>query len=193
MKCPKCGKNMNKDFCMFCGYMLNGNYIHKTNYEMNDLAKALGNNYDMVIRNENVITVLLLGPLYFAYRNYFFLGLILEIIDALSYVFIYVCGEVLRITPPIIPNIGFWLVFITYFILNKIFWISMCNPIYSFLVNKKIKKINKKYKNESKYDRENHIRSIKIRNIYKPVLAVIILIMIPIITVVIIRWYFGNL
>ena len=29
MKCPNCGKEMTKDFCMFCGYMSNGNYIKK--------------------------------------------------------------------------------------------------------------------------------------------------------------------
>ena len=74
MKCPKCGKKMTKDFCMFCGYMLNGNYIHKTNYKVNDLAKALGDDYDKVIRNENKFLIFFLGPLYFAYRNYFFLG-----------------------------------------------------------------------------------------------------------------------
>ena len=189
MRCPKCGKNMNKDFCMFCGYMLNGNYIHKTNYEVNDLAKALGNDYDKVIRNENVGFIFLLGPLYFAYRNYFFLGFILEFINLFSYYILYILQYTFRLGYGEIPNVLFYFILFLYFIINKSFWMIFSNPMYKFLINKKINKIKSKYKENI----DNYIINIKIRNIYKPIFAIIILGLIPIITIIIIRLYFGNL
>ncbi len=191
MKCPKCGKNMTKDFCMFCGYMLNGNYIHKTNYEVSDLEKALGNDYNKVIRNENIGFIFLIGPLYFAYRNYFFLGFVLEFINIFSYYFLFACSEALRITPVGIPNMGFWFIFIIYFLLNKTFWMTLSNPIYKSLINTKVKKIQGKYPNKNEKDEK--LRSIKIRNIYKLILAFILLLLMPIIIVICIKLYFGNL
>lgn len=175
MKCPKCGKKMTKDFCMFCGYMLNGNYIHKTNYKVNDLAKALGDDYDKVIRNENKFLIFFLGPLYFAYRNYFFLGAILEFLDLVSYFF--AMRGIVVMLGQILSNYFLYLFLFFYFILNKLFWIIFCNPIYKFLINRKIDKIKKQYGK----NKDDYIRNIKIRNIYKPVMIIFSFVIIPLI------------
>lgn len=190
MKCPKCGKIMSKDFCMFCGYMLNGNYIRKKHYSASDLSKALGSEYDTVIRNENTGMIFLLGPLYFAYRNYFFLGFVLEFINLFSYFVLYIFHHFFRFNySSEVPNVIFWIVLIFYFIINKFFWILFSNPIYVFFLKKKIKKIIKNHKD----NKDDYIRNVKNRNIYKPIFAAIMLVIIPITIVIIIRWYFGNL
>lgn len=89
MKFPKCDKKITRDFCMSCGYMLNGNYITKNNFKISILEKEFGNEYNKIVRNHNKWIVFLLGPIYFAYRNYFFLGLILEIFNIVSYLVLY--------------------------------------------------------------------------------------------------------
>ena len=187
MKCPKCGKNMNKDFCMFCGYMLNGNYIHKTNYEVNDLAKVLGDDYDKVIRNENTSFIFFLGPLYFAYRNYFFLGIMLELINLTSY--LIVMRIISAIFGPQFPLFLFYIFLFLYFILNKLFWMTLCNPIYIFLINRKIDIIKNKHDN----NKDDYIRNIRIRNIYKPIFIIVLFILIPIITLYFYKMIKGTL
>ena len=44
MKCPKCGKPMTKYFCLYCGYMENGNTITKAekNPSATDIEIYLG-------------------------------------------------------------------------------------------------------------------------------------------------------
>lgn len=186
MKCPKCGKRMTKDFCMFCGYMLDGNFIKKTNYKISDLEKAFGNEYKKIVRNENKWLIFLLGPLYFGYRNYFFLGLILEIFNIISYWILY---NIFNILTNIGPFSFAPLFILFYFLLNKFFWVLSSNSIYKFLINRKIDKIKRKYKT----NKDDYIVNIKIRNIYKPLFIVITIVLIPIITFIIVRWYFGNL
>lgn len=83
MNCPKCGKSNFKDYCIVCGYMKNGNYIRKTRYENSDLEIMLGYEYDDIIHNTNNLKVFLLGGLYFCYRNCFFVGFFLEILNIL--------------------------------------------------------------------------------------------------------------
>ena len=67
MKCPKCGKPINQKanksfYCLFCGYMENGNTITKTkkNISASDLEIYLGDRFDKVYRNENMFTIFLL-------------------------------------------------------------------------------------------------------------------------------------
>ena len=186
MECPNCGKKMTNNFCMFCGYILNGNYITKNNPKISDIEKVFGDEYNMIVHNDNKLIVFLLGPLYFGYRNYFFLGLILEILNITSYFILY--NIFYKIT-----NIGpftFAPVFILfYFLLNKFFWVIISNPVYIFLMNAKINKI----KNIYKMNKDENIVNIRIRSIYKPVCIVIFICFIPIITFIIVRWYFGNL
>ena len=89
MTCPNCGKEMYKDFCMHCGYMANGNYIKMDNEQDNtDLKKILGIDYYNIEDGKLSVISLVFGPLYFCYRRYFYLGLILGVLDILSFVLI---------------------------------------------------------------------------------------------------------
>ena len=140
-KCPKCGKEMTDDFCSYCGYMLNGNIIGKKEQKITEEEKALGYEYNTILRNENYSMVFLLGPVYFCYRNYFWLGFFFSILD------IY-CHKVAltTITTPsfffpyaLIPFL-FPLYAVLYFILNRFFWITVSNWFYLFLVRRKLQK-----------------------------------------------------
>ena len=159
---------------MFCGYMLNGNYIKKNNNKVSELEKVFDKEYKKIVRNENKRIVFLLGPLYFGYRNYFFLGFILEFFNIISYWILYIIFYKLT-------NIGPFsfapLFILLYFFLNKFFWITFSNSIYIVLVNKKIQKIKRKCKT----NKEDAIVNIRIRNIYKPIGIAIIIVILPII------------
>ena len=82
MKCPKCGKPINQKanksfYCLYCGYMENGNTITKTkkNISASDLEIYLGDRFDKVYRNENMFTIFLLGPFSFCFNRLLFLRL----------------------------------------------------------------------------------------------------------------------
>lgn len=152
--------------------MINGNIINKNTHPAFDLEKALGNDYDKIIRNENISFIFFIGPLYFAYRNYFFLGLLLEFINIGSYLFF--CRNMYIILGNL-PVLYSYVFLFSYFVLNKLFWMMVCNPIYTFIINRKIKKIKKKYGN----NKDDYIINIKIRNIYKLNLLIILFITLP--------------
>lgn len=92
MICPNCGKKSNNSsFCMFCGYLTNGNFIDNNHAKVrSDLEIYLDDDYFVVTRNTNYITTFILGPLYMCYKNKFLIGFILGIIDSLLvYLYIY--------------------------------------------------------------------------------------------------------
>ena len=100
MICPNCGKKSNNnDFCMFCGYLINGSFIDKSDTKVkDDLELFLGDDYLTITRNDNYIITFTLGPLYFCYKKKFLLGFLLGIIDIiLVYFFIYVITDFIRI------------------------------------------------------------------------------------------------
>ena len=59
MKCPKCGKPMTRSFCLYCGYMENGNTITKAekNPSATDIEIYLGDRFDTICHNENMLEV----------------------------------------------------------------------------------------------------------------------------------------
>ena len=91
MKCPKCGRKLRQDgthvYCLFCGYMDNGNVItkKKTIAKASDLEIFLGNRYDTLFRNENTVAIFFLGPIYFSYCKIIWLTVIAFIIELLFY------------------------------------------------------------------------------------------------------------
>ena len=85
MKCPKCGKPMTKAFCLYCGYMENGNTITKAekNPSATDIEIYLGDRFDNICHNENTFLIFFLGPFYFCFNRLLFLGIFCAIIDIL--------------------------------------------------------------------------------------------------------------
>ena len=142
MNCPKCGKPLHKDFCMHCGYMLNGNIIDtKKKIEASKLEKYLGNDYEAIIHNENTKIIFFLGPLYFSYHNYFFLGTILSFFDT----YIILKSRIIAQTFLNTNIINFYLNFdipimIITFLISRLFYIMTANGIYLKLLNRKIAK-----------------------------------------------------
>lgn len=144
MKCPKCGKPIkqkaNKSFyCLYCGYMENGNTITKTkkNISASDLEIYLGDRFDKVYRNENMFTIFLFGPFYFCFNRLLFLGVFCAIINVLFY---YFCITTFTFSP-------FKLLLL--FIVVRIFYMTCANMIYMKVYSKKIEKI--KLKNPDNY------------------------------------------
>ena len=172
MKCPNCGKEMTKDFCMFCGYMSNGNYIKKRKHKATDLEKNLGDEYDTIIRNDNNLTTFILGPLYFCYRNYLFLGVSLAYLNIVCYfgiLFFYQNQEGDFFT----NAIGMYFLLITillFFLLNKIFYVSFANYICLYFAKRKIKKINTKYKKQ----KNDYLIKVKFKNDLKLIIGIIL-------------------
>ena len=72
MKCPKCGKDNKKDFCMFCGYIPDKDtYIDKNKKgETTLLETYLGDKYDKIVRNKNWLPRLIFGPLYIFVKGF---------------------------------------------------------------------------------------------------------------------------
>ncbi len=144
MKCPKCGKPLHKDFCMHCGYMLNGNVIDtKKKIEASKLEKYLGDDFDKIIHNENIKQVFILGPLYFSYRNFLFLGTSLTLLDIYL---IYKSREFAQnfLNTPLFSiylNFDIPIMLIT-FLLLRLFYVMFSNEIYIKLLTKKLAKSN---------------------------------------------------
>ena len=168
MTCPNCGKEMYKDFCMHCGYMANGNYIKMDSEQDNtDLKKILGVDYYNIEDGKLSITSLLFGPLYFCYRRYFWLGLILGFLDILSFILIgYLYNTFLSsiISVPII------IVLVVYFLLDRAFWLIINNKIYIKLLKKKIDDINRNHRLE----RDSYIAGVRTRSISKLFISVLL-------------------
>ncbi len=146
MKCPRCGKRMKYDFCVHCGYMLNGNIIDtKKKIEASKLEKYMGNDYNISIYNENIKTVFFLGPLYFSYHNHFILGTVLSVID----LFIIMKSKIIATTfLNTFISLGagsFFLDFtlitrIITFLISRFFYIVIANPLYFKITKKKVDK-----------------------------------------------------
>ena len=144
MKCPKCGKPIkqkaNKSFfCLYCGYMENGNTITKTkkNISASDLEIYLGDRFDKVYRNENMFTIFLLGPFYFCFNKLLYLGVFLAVIDILFY---YFCVTTFTLS---------LFKFLLLFIIVRVFYMTCSNMLYMKIYSKKIEKI--KLKNPDNY------------------------------------------
>lgn len=157
MKCPKCHINSPGDFCVRCGYIDEETRMktHKINFEKSDLEKYLKNYYTRVLYNQNKKIVFLLGPLYFAYLNYFYLSFVLGIIDifvTLSFGYLFESTFVMVIS----------------FILNRFLYVMFANSLYMYLTNKKISKWKKKYDK----DYIKILQTKKSKNYFLPLLVI---------------------
>ncbi len=167
MTCPNCGKEMYKGFCMHCGYMANGNYIKMDGGSTTtDLKTILGKEYFDIEDGKLSFSTLIFGPLYFCYRTYFYLGLILGILDLFSFVLVgYINNNYLSSY-----NIPLLIVLIVYFLLDRAFWLLVNNHIYLGLLKMKITSINKKYGME----RDSYINGVRVKSISKMFIGIIV-------------------
>lgn len=167
MTCPNCGKEMYKTFCMHCGYMANGNYIKMNGgSDDTDLKTILGVDFYNIEDGKLSISTLLFGPLYFCYRTYLGLGLILGFFDLGSFVLIgYLKNNYLTMV-----EVPMLIVLIIYFLLNRAFWLVINNRIYISLLKKKIENINRNHSLE----RESYINGIITKSNSKLFVAAII-------------------
>ena len=85
MKCIKCNGKIVDGCCVRCGYLENGNQIKTKVKDKNEDLKLFNKDFYIINQNKNLLLVFILGPLYFSYRGYFFIGTILGIIDYLIF------------------------------------------------------------------------------------------------------------
>lgn len=184
MICPNCGKNnSNDDFCMFCGYLINGNFINNNHTRVrSDLEIYLDDDYFVVTRNTNYIETFILGPLYLCYKKKFLIGFILGIIDILLvYFYIYEITNFIRIMgifPPV-------LIIITIIIITRMFWVMVNNILYLRFIEKDIRKL--KYRFKDKFI--NYIPE-KRSSILLPIISIVLYIIIIILILFLHKIYF---
>lgn len=163
MKCPNCGKNMTKDFCMFCGYLKTGEFVDYNKTEkVSDLELLLDKDYNKILRNETYISTFLFGPLYLCFRKFFLLGFFLEIINYMLFLLATYVGSFLHFTT---------LFSIIYIACSKLFWMTAGNMIYMYLLQKKINRLKTKYGDNYKDILSKNKRN---SNILLPFLAIFI-------------------
>lgn len=194
MKCPNCGKEMKYNFCIFCGYMTNGNFIEKEKKEekVSDLELALKEEYHKIMRNDTHILTFLLGPLYLCYRNYYFIGLLLEILNLLLFfLFAYLEPIIEVILFPFfrLPWIISFLILILYILIERLLWMNFDNSIYLSLLKKKIKRIEIK-KTEKK---DISLFEIKTKNIWKVIFSIFNLFLLFLLIIILYRLKNGTL
>lgn len=143
MKCPKCGKEIKKNYCMYCGYILDKDiFINKNKKgEPTLLETYFGYDYDKIVRNKNFLPRLLLGPLYIGVKGFIWQGLGLFILD----LFLFYCFYLFNVYFPL-PGFGSILNFLL-IIFNRVLWMSLDNIIYLKLLNIKLENIKRKNPN----------------------------------------------
>ena len=82
MICPRCNIELDKGICLKCGYMDNGEQIEQFKKESKyDNIRIYNEEFDEMNTNQKRYLNLILGPLYFSYRNHLLIGTIISIIS----------------------------------------------------------------------------------------------------------------
>ncbi len=144
--CPRCNIELNKGICLKCGYMENGEQIGR--FKKDDKytnIRIYNDDFEQMNRNQKKFINLLLGPLYFSFRNHLIIGTIISIIS-----FIILYFEI-KITNYLL-SIGTLCTLLAFFnttfyiLINRLLYMTFSNPICIKLDNIKIKRIIKKNK-----------------------------------------------
>ncbi len=171
MKCPRCGMPMLKDsnhtFCSHCGYLDDGKEIHGyREQQASDLEIYLGQEYDKIIRNDTPSLCFILGPLYFLYRGFLFLGVLLEVLE------LYLCY--------LISLLGYgtmYLHFILFFaslFISRILYTIFSNTICIYLYQLKIRILKKRHPNNYlEYLRKFNDRAVSLAGIILIILLIL--------------------
>ena len=127
----------------------------------------MGEDFQKVVKNQNKKTLFFEGPLYFCYRDFFWIGFLLECCDLLGYYFAISYGSAFFAYGRLSLLPGFM---IFYFCLNRYFWMTLGNHIYLWLLKRKIKKTEKMNTQE----KEQYLLQIKAENYLKLRIAIYI-------------------
>lgn len=153
MNCKKCNGKIIDGCCTKCGYLNSGNKIISNETDKNEDLKLFNKDFNIISENKNLLLVFLLGPIYFSYRGYFFLGTILGIVD---YLIFYYIMNALDVFVFILGGFGFA---VAYILINRVLYIIFSNYLCILIDKFKVKRIKKKYKenykNELKYYKHN--------------------------------------
>ena len=147
MICPRCNIELDKGICLKCGYMDNGEQIEQFKKESKyDNIRIYNEEFDEMNTNQKRYLNLILGPLYFSYRNHLLIGTIISIIS------LVILKLELKLTNYLL-NIGSLCTLLAFFnatfyiFINRVLYMSFSNVICIKLDNIKIKikKLNKNY------------------------------------------------
>lgn len=141
MKCLKCNSQIIDGCCIKCGYLENGNQINYKEIDRYEDLKLFNKNFDKINQNKNLLLIFILGPLYFSYMGYFFLGTVMGLID--YFLLYYTMNNILWI-------FGNSSLTIIYFLVDRLIYIVLSNQICILIDKIKIKLIKRKYKENYK-------------------------------------------
>lgn len=178
MKCPKCKIELNKGICLKCGYMENGNQIDqfKENKKIEEL-RLYNEDFDKMNQNQKKYMNLIMGPLYFSYRNHLIVGTIISII---AFIILYLeikLTELIQETG-LLSTLLFFLNTIFYITINRVLYMAFSNIICIKLDKIKINRIKKKNVNCKEQLTKHKSRSIimlLIQTIIYAIIAIFIL------------------
>ena len=147
MKCPKCNVKLEKGICLKCGYMENGEQIErfKKKDKYTDI-RIYNDEFETMNHNENKIINLLLGPLYFSYRNHLITGTIISILSYIIFTFEMKLTESFLEIGTLCTLLAVINITI-YIVINRVLYMTFSNAICIELDKIKIKMIKKHNKN----------------------------------------------
>ena len=160
MKCPKCQIELEKGICLKCGYMENGNQIEQfKKHEKYTDIRLYNEDFETMNHNEKTYINLLMGPLYFSYRNHLIAGTIISII---AFIILYLEIKLtdLILETGIFSTLLYFLNTIFYITINRVLYMSFSNIICIKLDNIKINRIKKKNKDYTKMLIKHNTKSI---------------------------------
>lgn len=119
IRCPNCNRVLNKDWCIHCGYMTNGEFVQQNPINsISDVEIYLGDRYEKINRNKNTFFIFILGPLYFCYSRFILCGLLFVSLEILIFYLL---------------NILFGSIFIRPFLIFLLFALSFLLPLILFI------------------------------------------------------------
>ena len=173
-KCPKCGLYMISSNCPKCGYESEHIYLKKYKTEVSDLEFLLKDEYLKIIHNKNLFKIILLGPLYFSYYNFYIPSYIFTTIELFIH---YIMSKNLN-TGGTLSTTLLILLFIMDFMFLRIIYLTFYNNLLLSLIKKRLTKIKKKDNYQELIYKYNP------KSILKPIIIILSFILIRIICII---------
>lgn len=181
--CPKCGFYLISSNCPKCGYESEHIYIERYKTEQSDLELLLKDEYLKIIHNKNTKQIILLGPLYFSYYNFYITSFIFAVIElTINYITLSYINSM-----DIVSSVALMPLFIAFLIIQRIIYLSFYNTLLLFLAKNKLSKI----KTKSNY--KELIYKYEPKSILRPIIVFLTIILILLLTSIIHRIIKGNI